>query len=61
MKCKHSHTQYDLKATYKCDLCDNELTSGRSFEKHMKQKHSGDKKFTYVTMNQQIETSLRDT
>ena len=38
----------------KCDLYNNELTSGRSFEKHMKQKHRviG---LTYVAMNQQIE------
>ena len=59
MKYKHSHTYYDLKATYKCDLCNNELTSRRSFEKHMKMKHSCDRKLTYVTMNQQNETSLR--
>ena len=61
MKYKHSHTYYDLKATYKCDLCDNELTSGRSFVEHMKQKRSRDRKSTFVTMNQQIERSLIDT
>ena len=32
MKYKHSNTYYDLKATYKCDLCDNELTSGELWE-----------------------------
>ena len=43
-------------------MCENSSTSKSILENYMKRKHSDDdKNVTYVTMNQQVETSLTTT